>query len=115
MFETAARLVEVAMAINNPFVIDDWVRLAQQVGYKVLSVEDISPAILPNLMRFQWLARAYFKYKPVSRILKKVLPLYVIKNAIAGLLMPFTVRAGAQGYYVISLERGGSDGSERRV
>lgn len=104
--QTATRFVELSMALSHPFwEIDDWIQLAWHTGFEVVDVEDISHAILPNLLRFQRLAQRYFKHPLVGRLLKKILPPHLVKNAIAGLLMPLTVRAGAQGYYVATLRR----------
>lgn len=101
----ATRLVEVAMAISQPWIITDWLHLAQKTGFEILSVSDLSVAIMPNLLRFQRLAKGYFKFPVISRILAKILPLNLLKNSIAGLLMPFTIEAGVHGYYNIVLKR----------
>lgn len=101
----AARLTEVAMAVSHPWVIDDWLDLAQEVGFDILSVDELSDAIMPNLLKFQLLARGYFKFPLLSRVLLKTLPPSLVRNSIAGLLMPFTIRADAQGYYNTVLER----------
>jgi arsenite methyltransferase len=103
--EVAAKLVEVSMAVREGWTIDDWLETARGVGFSLLKVEDCSNAIMPNLMRFQALARSYFRFAPLAKILSRVLPAYLVKNAIAGLLMPFTLEAGVQGYYSIILER----------
>lgn len=101
----AAKLVEAAMAISHPWVIDDWLHLAQKTGFEVLSVEDLSEAIMPNLLKFQRLARGYFKFPSFSHVLLKILSESLVKNSIAGLLMPFTMKAGVQGYYNVVLKR----------
>ncbi len=100
---TAARLVEVAMAVPEAYEIDDWLLLARNVGFDVLSSEDLTRAIQPNLARFEFLARGFFRYPSLSRLLLRVLPMQMVVNAIPGLLMPITTQAGAQGYYVIAL------------
>jgi len=102
----AAILTEKSMAVNNSAEIDDWLKAATQTGFKVKSCENISQAIMPNLARFQKLARAYFKYPSLSKFLRAFLPREMLMNSIAGLLMPFTVHNGAQGYYKIVLEKG---------
>jgi ubiquinone/menaquinone biosynthesis C-methylase UbiE len=101
----AARLVEIAMAISHPWVIDDWLHLAQGIGFEIFSVDELSEAIMPNLLKFQLLARGYFKFPTLSHALLRVMPPNLAKNSIAGLLMPFTIRMGAQGYYNIVLKR----------
>jgi ubiquinone/menaquinone biosynthesis C-methylase UbiE len=108
--QLAAALTEVSMAVGRAWIIDEWLKLAQDVDFHLIKLEDISYAIMPNLLKFQYLARGYFKYPALSRIFLKALPPRLVKNAIAGLLMPFTVRAGAQGYYIVTLERPPKDG-----
>jgi SAM-dependent methyltransferase len=103
--QTAARLVEITLSVSHPWIIDEWLALAQSIGFDVSEVEDVSEAIIPNLMRFQFLARGYYKLPCLSNLLLRVLPLHLVKNSVAGLLMPFTVRARAQGYYIITLSR----------
>jgi hypothetical protein len=70
-----------------------------------LDIEDLSEAVIPNVMKLEFLARGYFKVPAISKAFLKVLPARLVKNSIAGLLMPFTVKAGAQGYFAIVLSR----------
>ncbi len=102
---TAAKLAEVSMAVGRPWKIDDWIELGRATGFKLEELEDLSMAIMPNLMRFQFLARGFFKFAPVSRLLLKTLPYYLVQNAIAGIFMPFTIAAGLQRYYKAVLVR----------
>jgi len=101
----ASQLVEASMAIEKPWIIDDWLLLAHEVGFSDITVSDISQAIMPNLAKFQFLARGYFKFPNLSKAILKIIPANLVKNSIAGLLMPFTITAGAQAYYQIVLER----------
>jgi ubiquinone/menaquinone biosynthesis C-methylase UbiE len=103
--KTAAKLVETSMAVGKPLIIDDFLQIASHVGFKATEVKDISQAIMPNLGKFQFLARGYFKYPMLSRLILGLLPPYLVKNSISGLLMPFTLKANAQGYYEITLKR----------
>lgn len=102
---TAAKLAEVSMAVGRPWKIDEWTELCQATGFRVAELEDLSMAIMPNLMRFQFLARGFFKFAGVSRLLVKALPYYLVQNAIAGIFMPFTIAAGLQRYYKAVLVR----------
>jgi len=109
----ATQLVEASMAIEKPWLIDDWLVLAREVGFLEIKVDDISAAIMPNLAKFQFLARGYFKFPKLSRVILKVIPANLVKNSIAGLLMPFTITAGAEAYYLIILERPGKNPIKR--
>lgn len=104
--KTAAKLTESSMAVGKPWKINEWTSLCEKVGFKVEIMEDLSKAIMPNLLRFQYLARGFFKYPALSKILIKILPFSLVQNVIAGVLMPFTIGAGLQRYYKIILNRG---------
>ena len=41
---------------------------------------------MPNLVRFEKMARLFFAFPPISKVLKWLLPEYFTQNAIAGLL-----------------------------
>lgn len=103
--QIASKLAEVSMAVDHSWIIEEWIDVAREVGFKEIEVRDISFAIMPNLTKFQILARGYFKYPRVARALLRRISPHLIRNSIAGLLMPFTIEAGAQGYYMITLER----------
>lgn len=101
----AAKLVEIAMAVDQGWIVDEWVELVKAVGFEMLTVNDLSEAIMPNLMRLQFLARGYFKYPLFSALISHILPPYLTRNAIVGLLMPFTMKMGAQGYYCFVMRK----------
>jgi len=101
----ASNLSEVAMAVGKPWKIHEWTALCKKVGFEIESADDLSMAIMPNLRRFQLLARGFFKFPALSKLLMKVLPHYLVQNAIAGMLMPFTVGLKAQQYYKVALVR----------
>lgn len=103
----AAKLSELSMAVNQGVEIRRWLELANENDLKLLELRDISNAIVPNLIRFQILAGGFFKYPLISKILIKLLPINLVKNSIAGLLMPFTIKAGVQKYLNIILEKDG--------
>jgi ubiquinone/menaquinone biosynthesis C-methylase UbiE len=101
----ASRLCEVAMAVSIPWQIHEWLALCEKVGFAIESADDLSRAIMPNLGRFQFLARGFFKFPALSKLLIKTLPYYLVQNSIAGMLMPFTVGMKAQRYYKVGLAR----------
>lgn len=87
----AGALVEKTMAVNKGHDILDWIEIAKSVGFSVTQNDDISIGIMPNLKRFHRLAKKYFKYTFLSKTLLTILPKNLIKNAIAGYLMPFSI------------------------
>lgn len=101
----SASLIEKTMAVNNGHNIDEWLNIAKSIGFEVTKNDDISLAIMPNLKRFYRLARKYFKYNLLSKLILAVMPKNLIKNTIAGLLMPFSIMQKAQSYNRIVLTK----------
>jgi len=104
--QTAAVLVEKCMGVAKNFLeIDEWLEIAKASKFKVLSIENLSDAVMPTMLRLQNLAQRYFKKSLRARFLKLVMPPYLVRNSVAGLLMPETIATKVHGYYVIILER----------
>jgi ubiquinone/menaquinone biosynthesis C-methylase UbiE len=103
--QTAARLVELSMAVKEGVEITTLLRVAKENGFEVVKVEDISYAVMPNVLKLQGLAKRYFKHKLLAKLLLAVLPNKLLKNAIAGLLIPATLQAKAQGYFQVVLRK----------
>lgn len=96
---TAARLVEITMAVNDSLEIDQVLKMTADVGFETVVCEDISQSILPNLMRFEGMAIRFFNRKWLAKFFLRFFSPHLLKNAVAGLLMPITIREHAQGYY----------------
>lgn len=108
LLQTATQLKEVSMAVRHGFpMIEDWNAIAQFIGFELKVIEDLSFAIQPTLLKLQKLSVRFFGLSWRAKLLAKVLPQYLIKNSIAGLLMPFTFHPteGTCGYYKLILER----------
>jgi ubiquinone/menaquinone biosynthesis C-methylase UbiE len=104
-FQTAARLVELSMAVKEGVEITTLLSLAKENGFEVVKSEDISYAVMPNVLKLQGLAKRYFKHKLLAKLLLAVLPNKLVKNAIAGLLIPETLQAKAQGYFHVVMRK----------
>ncbi|MDB9347248.1 class I SAM-dependent methyltransferase [Nodularia spumigena] len=108
LLQTATQLVEVSMAVRHGFSeIDHWNTIAQSIGFRVQVIEDVSSSIQPTLLKLQKLSLKLFSLSWKAKILAYLLPKYLVRNSIAGLLMPFTVspKGEAFGYYKLILER----------
>jgi SAM-dependent methyltransferase len=103
--QLATRLVEKTMAVEEFALFKDWLHEAQNCGLNVSEQLDLTEAIGHNVARFYSLARRYFKMPLAARAFLKAFPPRLIENAIAGLLMPFTVASGVHGYYLLALEK----------
>jgi hypothetical protein len=92
-------------AIERPRVVDDWLSIAADAGFRLLTLEDLTQEIMPNLRRFERIARGFFERRLLSRVLRGLLPPRLIRNTVAGLLLAATSEAGAHQYSMIILER----------
>lgn len=101
----ASKLVEISMAVEEGRKINEWLQIAEEVGFEIEYKKDISQAIMPNLLKFKKLARKYFKRKWRAKLVLALLPDHLVKNSIAGLLMPYTIAGDAQGYYHLVLKK----------
>jgi len=100
---TAIRYTEKAMAVPAFFQVSDFEYNASGVGFSVVENVDRSHEIMPNLLRFSDLAKGYFKFTLLSKLILRFVPRGLVTNAVAGLLMAITVSEGAHSYRKIIL------------
>ncbi|QAA82725.1 SAM-dependent methyltransferase [Aequorivita sp. H23M31] len=103
----SALLVEKTMAVNTGHTILEWLEIAKESGFEISVNDDISLAIMPNLKRFHRLAKKYFKYYMISKFIMILVPKNLIKNTIAGILLPFSIMQNLQSYQRIVLTKKG--------
>lgn len=103
--EMALELVERAMAVPLFMELSKWVREAEEVGLSVTEHRDLSAAVEPNLARLQFLARGFFKFPWLARLIKASMSDELVANSVAGLLMPFTFASDAHGYHLVVLQK----------
>lgn len=103
--QIAAELVEKSMVVESFWLLKSWKDLAKEVGFEVVEAKDLSAAILPNLLRLKKISDKYFNRPILARCLALMFPSPLVKNSIAGLLMPTTVQGNAHGYYKIILKK----------
>lgn len=103
--QVASKLVEITMAVNKGLKIQQFLNIAETNGFIIRKCENISYAIIPNLQRFERMAKKFFAKKLSGKIMKTILPNDFIQNVIAGYLMVSLVKAGIQGYYLSVFER----------
>ena len=103
--QVAAQLVELSMNVEQFWDIDIFVETAQSVGFHVREQQDLSDAIQPNLRHFQRIAQLYLRWPSLARRLTRLLPPYLVRHAVTGLLGAETLKSQAQGYYALVLEK----------
>ncbi|NEN96039.1 MAG: class I SAM-dependent methyltransferase [Moorea sp. SIO3I7] len=106
--QTLTQLTEIGMAVQHGFCeLEDWTEVAKNVGFSVETREDLTFAIQPTLLRLQSLSLLFFKSYWRSKVLTFLLPKYLVRNAVPGLLMhfAFNTNQGSLGYYKFILKR----------
>jgi ubiquinone/menaquinone biosynthesis C-methylase UbiE len=82
-----------------------FVEMASAAGLEVCRVEDLSTAVLPNLVRLQKTARRYFTGRHLAPLARHLLPAVVRQNVVAGLLLPLSVRQHLHRYQMLILRK----------
>jgi SAM-dependent methyltransferase len=103
--ERSLCLVERVMAVHRFWEYSEWKELTKSVGFQLEREDDLSKRIMPNIRRFEKMAKIFFSSNFVSRFFKAVLPFEVVQNAIAGLLMPVTIESGMHRYFAVVLRK----------
>lgn len=89
--QTAARLFEVTTAVTNGFhTIEAWEAALTRAGLVVLRSEDLTDASIAGL-RYLHNRSARFFHSWKYRLLRHVMPKYLIRNAVAGLVGPYMI------------------------
>ncbi|NBB98358.1 MAG: methyltransferase domain-containing protein [Alphaproteobacteria bacterium] len=89
--QTAARLFEVTTAVTGGFhTIDAWDAALTRAGLVVLRREDLTDQSIAG-MRYLHNRAAKFFHSWKYRVLKHVMPKYLIRNAVAGLVGPYMI------------------------
>ncbi|NEP14511.1 MAG: class I SAM-dependent methyltransferase [Symploca sp. SIO2C1] len=106
--QTITQLTEVSMAIRQGFFeVEDFTEVAKNVGFALETKEDLTFAIQPTLSHLGGLSQLFFRSHWRSKLFTWLLPRYLVRNAVAGLLMPFTFNTnqGSLGYYKLIFKR----------
>ena len=103
--QVAAQLVELSMNLEQFWDIDFFIQTALSAGFRVQEKRDLSDAIQPNLRHLQRIAKLYLRWPTLARRLTRLLPPYLVRHAVTGLLGAETLKSQAQGYYALVLEK----------
>lgn len=99
----AGYLIEKTMGVNFGHNLSEWIAIAEKVGLKVEMNDDISYAIQPNLIRFNRIANRYYKRPLLAKAVYAIMSKNLIKNTIAGSLLPYSIAQKMQTYQRIIL------------
>ncbi|MEM9185734.1 MAG: methyltransferase domain-containing protein [Planctomycetota bacterium] len=101
----AMHLVEKTTAVNAFATVDEWVDAAAEAGLSLVETRDLSLETEANLRRLYSLSRRFFTMSAVVRAMARAFPPLLLENSICGLLMPYTVGAGAHQYQMLVVEK----------
>lgn len=87
----AGWLTEKTMVVKQFADEDAWLELASKNGFEVIENQDISQAVMPNLLRLNSISMKIFDKPLLGKVLKMLIPRYVLMNAVAGTLMPYVI------------------------
>ena len=96
----AARLTALGMAVEDFEPYQRLTNTLQSSRFKIVHEEDVSPYVIPTMMRFERLARLFFLQLWLARVTTHVLPEKFLYNAVSGWLMPELFREQVFKYWV---------------
>jgi SAM-dependent methyltransferase len=89
--QTAARLFEVTTAVTNGFwTIEAWEAALTRAGLVVLRSEDLTDDSIAGMRYLHNRATKFFRSWKY-RMLRHVMPKYLVRNAVAGLIGPYMI------------------------
>lgn len=103
--QLACRLTEVGMALDEFEEYASFKETIKKKGIRIVHEEDVSQYIVPTLNRFEKLARYFFKFPLLARLLSKFLAKEFLYNALSGYLMPNLIKRDVASYMITVLEK----------
>lgn len=101
----AKKLTEKTMAVDSFDFIDDFEKVIKKSNFSIIAKKDLSQEIMPSLKRFERIALIFYKLPLVANLIKFLLPQDLVKNSVAGLLMPTLIQEKIACYYMHVLKK----------
>jgi ubiquinone/menaquinone biosynthesis C-methylase UbiE len=102
----AIALTEKSMAVGHVATLTEWRNACSRTGWIESESRDLSTEVMPNLERFERLAKALIDRRSLAFIAVRTLPGDLMNNVVAGYLMAQSVREGLHLYRMTRLQRG---------
>jgi ubiquinone/menaquinone biosynthesis C-methylase UbiE len=90
----AATLIAKGMAVDEFESIDQVEQKMTGGGFQIMDTKDLSQLILPTLYKFERLAKIFFEYTLLRKIMTVLLPEVCIRNSLSAYLMSTFVTDG---------------------
>jgi ubiquinone/menaquinone biosynthesis C-methylase UbiE len=85
------RLIEKSLSVDKIERASD-IENYMRREYSIVASKDLSPYVMPSMMRFVSAARFYFSHPVFARTVNTILPFDTVKNAIFVLLLPIAMQ-----------------------
>lgn len=105
LVKKSVTLCEKAMAVEKFHKISNWIRHSNLKGFVIDANEDKSLAVMPNLKRLYKVSKLYLRNKFLAKMILLCLPSYLVRNSIAGILMPYTIMNKSLSYNKIIMTK----------
>lgn len=97
-------LIEKGLSVDKIERVSD-VENYMRRDYSIVESKDLSPYVIPSMMRFLSVARFYFSHPVFARTVNTFLPFDVVKNAIFVLLLPIAMERQIACHYMHVLKK----------
>lgn len=98
--QIAIKLVERGMALNSIEYLPALKSQVENVNLALVEEKDFTKEVVPNLRKFEFLARSFFKFPSFAKLMIKLFSKDFAKNSLSGLFMGSMLDSGNGGYYV---------------
>lgn len=95
----ASKLTSVGMAVGGFTELESFENEIQKVGLEILEKEDVTEKIVPNVKRFERLAKIFFSLGLLSKLITKIFPDIFVRNTLSAYLMLNLLEDGVAVYY----------------
>lgn len=102
---SAARLLEIGVAVEHFEPYDEFVKFARQLGFSIKQEEDLSDSVIPTMQRFERQAGRFLKLGFIAKLLIFLLPNKFTYNILSGYLFPTLIREKVFSYKYTLLKK----------
>jgi ubiquinone/menaquinone biosynthesis C-methylase UbiE len=103
--QNAIQITENALAMTSPMSADGFMAAVQNTGFTVSDMKEISTCAMPDLIRLNRLVGLAFIAPPITRVLARLLPSYLIDGIVGWELMLPLFKADLFGYFQMGYSR----------
>ena len=106
----AIQVAENSLVMLSPMTAKHLAKIAQAAGFRLVSMENLSRHVLPDVKRRNWLVELAFDLPWITRIIMQSFSLNTVRGMVAWELIPTLFKANLLGYYQVVFEKTGEKG-----